>query len=146
MDVKLYLKDKNIKITKGRVCILNILMDIEGAQSADYIYEKCIEKGELIDLSTVYRTLELLEEKNIIDKFDLGDGRYNFILKENPHKHILQCEMCHKKIEIDCPMQQIQEIIKSKTGFTLLEHDLQLKGVCDECNKRKKEKGQLKGE
>lgn len=136
MDVKLYLKEKSIKVTRGRVFILDTLEAINKPVDAEYIYEKSIKEGLEIDLSTVYRTLELLEQKEIIEKFDLGDGKYNYIIKDMSHNHTLQCELCHKSVIIDCPMAQIQQIIKNKTGFTLLEHDLKLKGICNECSKK----------
>ncbi|MBC8061884.1 MAG: transcriptional repressor [Clostridiaceae bacterium] len=136
MDIRLYLKEKNIKVTKGRVFILDVLEKSEAAISADYIFEKCRNEGGEIDLSTVYRTLELLEIKGILEKFDLGNGKYNYIIKGIGHNHTLQCELCHKCVEIDCPMVQIQEIIKSKTGFTLLEHDLKLRGICNDCRSK----------
>ena len=133
MDIKKYLKEKNIKITRGRVFIIDVLEKSEAAVSAEYIFEKCRKDGGEINLSTVYRNLELLEIKGILEKFDLGNGRYNYIIKGISHNHTLQCELCHKSVEIDCPMVQIQEIIKNKTGFTLLEHDLKLRGICNDC-------------
>ena len=133
MNIKLYLKEKKIKITKGRVFILGVLEKSEAAISADYIFEECRKIGSKINLSTVYRNLELLEIKGILEKFDLGNGRYDYIIKGISHNHTLSCELCHKSVEIDCPMIQIQEIIKNNTGFTLLEHDLKLRGICSEC-------------
>lgn len=136
MNSELYLKNKNIKVTKARIEVLDLLLNIEHAVSADFIYEKFKEDNISVDLSTIYRTLELLESKNIVDKFDLGNGKYNYVLKKEVHKHILECSLCHKEIEIECPMLQIEEIIKNKTGFTLTEHELKIKGVCEECKKK----------
>lgn len=133
MNLEVFLRNSNIKITKGRVNILQILLDSEDAVTVEYIYEKCREKELAIDLSTVYRTMDVFECKNIVDKFDLGDGKYNYKLKKEVHKHTLECSFCHKEVEIDCPMVQIEQIIKNRTGFTLMEHDLKIKGICEEC-------------
>jgi Fur family transcriptional regulator, ferric uptake regulator len=135
MELEAYLKKCNIKVTKGRLNILEILLSSEDAVSVDYIFEKCKDIGLSIDLSTVYRTMEMLENKNIIDKFNLGEGKYNYKIKKEVHKHTLECSLCHKEVEIDCPMVQIEQIIKNRTGFTLMEHDLKIKGVCEECKK-----------
>lgn len=137
MNMELLLKEKHIKVTKGRMCILDVLASSECSVEADYVMNKCKEKGLSIDLSTVYRTLELLYEKDIIDKFDLGDGKYNYVIKREKHKHILHCSVCEKEVEIDCPMLQVEEVIKSKTGFILVEHDLKIKGICEECGKKR---------
>lgn len=137
MDVEECLKKNKLKKTKGRICILNILSQSENALSAEQIYDYCRKEGIEIDLSTIYRTVELLEEKNILEKVDLGCGSYNYILKREEHKHILKCTICKKEVEFDCPMLQIEEVIKNKTGFTPLEHELKIEGICEECREKK---------
>lgn len=133
MELERFLKKNNIKVTKGRLNILNVLLESEDAVTVDYIYEQCRKNGLKIDLSTVYRTMEILENKNIVEKLNLGEDKFSYIIKKESHKHTLECSLCHKEVEIDCPMLQIEEIIKNKTGFTLTEHDLKIKGICDEC-------------
>lgn len=133
MNLEAYLRKCSIKVTKGRLNILQILLNNEDAVSVDYIYEQLRRNGLTTDLSTVYRTMDILENKNIVDKLDLGDGKYNYKIKKEVHKHTLQCSLCHKEIEIECPMVQIEQIIKNRTGFTLMEHELKIKGICEEC-------------
>lgn len=135
MDVTEFFKSKGIKITKARLAIYYILKEKDGSITADYIYERCKELGINVNLSTVYRNLDALEGKEVIEKFDLGEGRSSFAIKKNNHKHILECNLCHKEIQVPCPMQQIEEIVRNQTGFILTEHKLVLKGVCEECNK-----------
>ncbi|MDT8719108.1 transcriptional repressor [Clostridium sp. 19966] len=127
------LKEKNIKITSARKVILNILEEADEAVSAEYVYEKCTEIGDNINLSTVYRTLETFEEKGIVKKFNLGDDRYSYSISHDEHKHIVECNMCHKCVEVECPIQVFEEIIKNKTGFTIMEHDFHIKGICKQC-------------
>lgn len=138
MESESLLRNNNIKITKGRLNILNILLESEDAVTVEYVYEHCIKKGLSIDLSTVYRTMDILENKNIVEKLNLGEDKFSYMIKKEKHKHILECCLCHKEVEIDCPMLQIEEIIKNKTGFTLTEHDLKIKGICDECKSQLK--------
>lgn len=136
MDVKLVLKKNNMKVTKARYNILDIICTSEKCVDVNTIFERCKDRGVDIDLSTIYRTIDLLVEKKVIEKIDLGNGTYNYTIKDNVHKHILVCNICHKEIEIECPMQQVEEIIKYKTGFTLTEHELKLKGICKNCMKK----------
>ncbi|AIY78963.1 transcriptional repressor [Clostridium botulinum] len=137
MDLKEFLKNKNIKVTKGRVEILEILRISNNSLSAEKIYQICRCDNININLSTIYRTLELFEEKDIIDKIVLEDGVFSYKLKKKTHMHFLKCDICHKEVEIPCPMIQIQELVENKTGFTLTEHNLILKGICQECKKNK---------
>lgn len=140
MNYETCLKEKKIKVTKARIAVLSIIDNADDAITADCIYEKSINNGSSLDLSTVYRSLELFVEKSLVDKFDLGNGKYNYKIKGNNHKHKIECSSCHKKVEIECPMISIEELIKNKTGFTLLEHELKLKAVCEECKNKNKSK------
>ncbi|MGL4772078.1 MAG: Fur family transcriptional regulator [Clostridium sp.] len=133
MKVEEILREKCIKVTKGRVGILEILQKQEGALSSDDIYELCKKENIDINLSTVYRVLEVFEKNNIVDKFTLNDGLFLFKLKGDDHKHLLECDVCHKEVEVECPMKQIEEIVKINTGFTLTDHNLKMKGICEEC-------------
>ncbi|MFD3156008.1 Fur family transcriptional regulator [Haloimpatiens sp. FM7330] len=133
---KLILKESNIKCTKARLNILKIIIKSEDSLSVDYMYECCKKQGIELDLSTVYRTLDLFEGKEIVEKFDLGEGKYNYMYKGNSHKHVIRCKLCDKRVEIDCPMPQVKEMIKNKTGFTLIEEEIKFNGICEECKKK----------
>lgn len=140
MESNDFLKSKDIKVTKGRIEILYILKNAENSLSAEKIYQISREKNININLSTVYRTLELFEEKQITEKIALTDGVFAYKLKRKTHRHHLTCDVCHKEIDIPCPMSQVEEMVKSETGFTLTEHDLIMKGVCKECKNNKSKK------
>lgn len=135
MEPKEFLKSREIKITNGRLEILNILKNSENSLSAEKIYQIFRDNNVNINLSTIYRTLELFEEKEITEKITLGDGVFSYKLKKKTHRHYLECDICHKEVEIPCPMSQIEEIVQNETGFTLTEHDLVMRGVCKECKK-----------
>ena len=131
------LRQNHIKITKARTRILNIISDSESSISAEEIYNRCLNAGEDINLSTVYRALELFEAKELINKLDVGEGRYTYSIKKHSHMHTLKCSLCSKEIELPCPMHQVEELVRNKTGFTLTEHQLVLKGICIECKNKK---------
>lgn len=136
MEPKEILKENGFKITKGRIEILNILKNSENSLSAEKIYQIYRDNNININLSTIYRTLELFEEKEITEKITLIDGVFAYKLKGKTHRHHLECNICHKEVEIPCPMLQIQEMVQNSTGFTLTDHDLVMKGVCKECKKK----------
>ncbi len=137
MKMEEFLKGFGIKVTKPRLMLMEILNSSAGAMDAESIARLCKEKKFDIDFSTIYRNLELFLSKGIVERFDLGNGKYSYIIKKEDHKHMLQCRLCHKEIEIDCPMQQIEELIKNKTGFSSIEHQLKIEGICQECTHKK---------
>lgn len=134
--IKQFFKEKRIKITKSRIEIFKILSESKDSLAVEDIYNLCKERDAKTNLSTVYRTLDLFYSHDMVDKIDLGQGKYTYTLKEESHKHILKCNVCNSEIEVPCPMKQIEEILKNQTGFTLTEHSLELKGICNKCKKR----------
>lgn len=137
MKIQDFLRSKELKITRGRIKVLEILSTSNKGITADYIFEECKRLGVPINLSTVYRCLESFEDKYIIEKFPLKDGVSVYKLKGEEHKHLLKCNICKKEVEISCPMKQFEEIVQAETGFTLTEHNLMMKGVCDNCKENK---------
>lgn len=131
-----YLKRHGLKVTKGRVAILKILVKADKSMEVEQMYEECKGQGININLSTVYRVLEIFDNKDIVEKFVSRDGVFSYKLKGNGHKHLLQCSICHKKVEVPCPMGQIEEMVEDETGFKLMEHNLIMRGICKECREK----------
>ena len=134
MDYGILLKEKGLKVTKGRVAILEILFSNKDI-TAEFILNECKKNGIDINQSTVYRAVEFFVEKGLIEKYPLKDGVFAYRVKGEEHKHLLKCNVCHKEVEVPCPMKQIEAIVENETGFTLTEHNLVMEGVCKECKK-----------
>ncbi len=75
------------KKTKSRQAVIKILEDAHKPYTAEEIFLKLKEKGVSANLSTIYRTLDLLESKNLISKslINEGKGRYEFIKEIHGH-------------------------------------------------------------
>lgn len=138
MNFEEILKKNNLKVTRGRKAILEVLTEADKSLGVESILKECKGKGVSINLSTVYRALEMFEDKGIVDKFIVNDGISSYKLKGKEHKHMLQCSICHKQVEVPCPMKQVEEIVESETGFVLTEHNLIMKGVCEQCRHHSK--------
>ena len=89
MDPKELLKMKGLKVTNGRIKILNILSKSENSLSAENIYQIYLKNNININLSTIYRTLELFYEKKITEKIIQDDKVFSYRLKRNTHRHYL---------------------------------------------------------
>jgi len=89
-------------------------------------------------IATVYRTLELLEEIDVLKKVDFGDGRARYEVRDedNEHHHHLVCQRCGKITEFeDDLLVKLETAIYRKTGFRITEHVAKFYGVCAECQK-----------
>lgn len=130
-----FLKDKNIKVTKARVVILDILFNSSDSLNADEIFIECKKRGNNINLSTVYRTIDIFLENNIVDKFLLEDGISVYKIHKSSHNHRIECDICHKEIVLECPIKKIEEMIRKETGFRVTNHSLKMSGICKQCEK-----------
>lgn len=117
------LRKNKLKITRQRLEILNLINALD-----DNATTKNISSKMKIDNSTMYRIIELLLEKNIIEKNLNYDNEIYFKIKGN-HIHYIKCIKCHKKEKIEiCPIENIEE-----KGFKILNHKIEIDGICTDC-------------
>ena len=121
-----YFKEKNIKLTKQRKLIFDIIDEYDEVTFKD-IKNKCNNE---MNNSTIYRIIELFLDNNIIVK-TLNDEIY-YSINKNEHKHYIYCVKCHKKTLINiCPIDSIKN-----TGYKVLSHQIQINGICNDCQKK----------
>lgn len=134
------LKKVSLKNTKQRFTILSIIEKSKEPVTAEEIFKQLIQEDIKINLSTVYRTLNVLTEKSVLLKILKGDGTAAYEINDLSHNHYITCSMCNNSVLLDnCPMKDLSESVSQKTGFKVTGHSLQLTGICSDCiNKTKK--------
>lgn len=136
MNIKELLKAKNLRVTKQRKQILQILEVENNPISAEEIYNKLKDLSNM-DLSTIYRNLNILEDKNILLKTTNIDGISYYQLNNDQHKHFVTCNICHKKFLIEnCPIHELEDSIEKETGFKITGHNFEFTGICPACQKK----------
>jgi Fur family ferric uptake transcriptional regulator len=135
-ELKSIIKQKGMKYTEQRAIILQILVNLDEHLNAEDIHS-IIQKeypNQNIGIATIYRTLNFLEEVNLISSISFGsDGKkYEGNLKEH-HDHLI-CTSCGKIVEfLDEDIELKQEKIAMKNGFTITDHSMQIYGLCQDC-------------
>jgi len=130
-----FLKKKNLKFTKERQAILKEVFLRHDHFDADQLLSDLYSKKERVSRATVYRTLDLLLESQLIQTIDLGDrGRYfEHIYGHDHHDHMI-CVTCHKVIEFtNLEIEKLQDKECEKASFKLISHSLELRGLCQDC-------------
>lgn len=120
-----------IKMTKQRKEILEIFKNSNNLLSAELIHQKLNDKT--INLSTVYRTIDIFMQNNLIGRIYLNNLSY-YYLNRSDHTHYMVCENCHRMFEIGCFEHQFDQII-TESNFEMRHHDLVIYGICEKCNK-----------
>lgn len=138
-DLKQCLQLKQHKLTKQRRTVLQVFLDNPGEHlSAENVYDILRSKSTEIGLATVYRSLELLAELNILQKMEFGDGCSRYELRNNEpdvhqHHHLI-CRSCGKVTEVSGDMlDELENEVAQKCGFKIVDHQVKLFGYCKEC-------------
>jgi len=144
VDLREKLKEKQYKLTPQRQTILQTFVENhEQHLSAEDVYHIVRQKTPEIGLATVYRTLELLSELEVLQKMDFGDGRSRYEINEanTPHHHHhLICLSCGKVKEFeDDLLETLETAIARKSNFLIMDHQLKFYGYCQECQAKRED-------
>ncbi|MEA1913007.1 MAG: Fur family transcriptional regulator [candidate division WOR-3 bacterium] len=118
------------KLTKLRKGILEVIKDSKKPLSAKAILNLSSFK---MDLSTIYRALNFLEEQRYIYSLSFSGVKFYFESKKG-NGHFLICSECHKILEFEnCVALGLQKKIKEEYGYEIASHILLFKGLCPKC-------------
>lgn len=143
--LKTRLKEKGLKVTHQRLLVLSVLEENSGRHmTAEDIYELVSVDYPEIGLATVYRTLQLLWDMQLVDRINFDDGcvRYEIghLFKDGTkhnHHHLI-CRECNKVVPFDGDLlDDLEHHIEESTGFHVLDHELKFYGLCKECQKKR---------
>ena len=126
------------KLTPQRDIIVKILEENKDRHlSAEELYFIVKEKAPDIGIATVYRTLDIFYELQILEKisFSSGVSKYHLLQKEDEiiHHHLI-CTNCNKIEQVSNPLfDKLNKYIKSEYGFKIQNNSLSFYGLCKEC-------------
>lgn len=119
-----------MRLTRHRKSILSLLKNNKTPMNADEIMTS-FEKG-VIDLSTVYRSLNILHSAGMISKSVVNNTSYYF-LSNQEHHHFMICLNCEKMFELNCLIGDTVKRLEKESGFQIIQHDLTFYGYCPAC-------------
>jgi Fur family ferric uptake transcriptional regulator len=136
-------KDHCSRWTVPREEIFNILVQSQQHLSVKDIYASLGPTDPEVGLTTVYRTLDLLDRAGLIRKINMADGTALFEYKRgdgSDHHHHLICTGCGKilnyrdfeKEELDL-VRKTEDALAQKYRFLIREHSIEYIGLCPDC-------------
>jgi len=124
-----------LKATRQRELIARAFFATNTHISAEALYRRVSGRDRRIGLVTVYRTLKLLKEAGLAHERQFGEGRalFEHASSERHHDHMI-CTHCGKIVEFEnCEIEELQEQVARRLGFTIQYHKLELYGQCSDC-------------
>lgn len=132
------LQQRGMRITPQRAIIFGAIEKLEGHITAEDIFEEVQRVNPYISLATVYRSLELLQELNLITPSNLGGSHTYFVLKEHGSHHHLVCTDCGKIEEFsDDIFYPVRTRLETKYGFQVHTDHMSIFGICKTCRAKK---------
>ncbi len=141
--------EEGLRFTEARRVILNILTRSPQHFSAEDIYFIVRRMNPSIGFATIYRTLDLLTNMGIVQKFTFGDGKARYELVAIPdkemHHHHLICTKCRKIInytdfvdEEKELVEKTEKVLSAKHKFDIKNHIINFYGLCETCRSEDK--------
>ena len=135
-DIVTKLSKQGYRLTPQRLMILSAIENSDDHISAEEIYTQIVAKYPYVNISTVYRTLELLKELGLVTEIDLGEGRVRYHPANKGHHHHLVCQECGAVIDIDeSTLARLQDVLLARYNFSASLRHIALFGLCGNCRK-----------
>jgi Fur family ferric uptake transcriptional regulator len=118
-----------MRMTDQRRIIAKILTDAKDHPDAEEIFNRAKLIDNKISVSTVYRTVRLLEQEGILNRLDFRDGRSRYEESSDDHHDHLICIKTGKIIEFhDQELEILKAKIAEKLGYKMVDHRLEIFG------------------
>ena len=121
---------KGVKLTEQRKIIAKIMSESHDHPDVDELYNRVSKIDSKISIATVYRTVKLFEEFEILAKHEFKGGKARYEqLNESHHDHLIDIKSGEIIEFVDQEIEKLQKKVAEKYGYDLVDHKLELYGV-----------------
>jgi Fur family ferric uptake transcriptional regulator len=128
------LRGLGYRLTPQRIMVLSAIENSDDHISAEEIYAQVAARYPRVNMSTIYRTLELLKQLGLICEVDLGEGRIRYHSEDKGHHHHLVCRKCGAIIDVgESVLFPLQAVLLQAFGFSAELRHMAIFGLCENC-------------
>lgn len=130
------LRDAGYRVGAARRAVVSVLAGRDCCLTVPEIVDAVRAQGRRVGIASVYRVVDLLTEKQLVQKIDLGDGRAHYERADlaDEHHHHLVCNECGRVEPFaDESLEAALRRVEQDAGFAVASHDVLLRGACDDC-------------
>ena len=120
----------------ARRAVVEHLGDQDCCLTAQEIFDGLRAEGRQVGIASIYRVLELLTDKGLLQRVDLGAGiaRFEPVHSGGEHHHHLVCDDCGRvEAFSDDELERALRKVENRTGYSVAGHDVVLRGACRNC-------------
>jgi Fur family ferric uptake transcriptional regulator len=122
--------ERGLRMTGQRRVIAQVLEEAEDHPDVEELHARASALDAGISIATVYRTVKLFEEAGLLERLEFGDGRARYEDAERDHHdHLIDMQTGEVIEFVDPEIEELQERIAKRLGYTLKGHRLELYGV-----------------
>ena len=122
--------EKGMKMTEQRRVIARVLSLADDHPDVEEVHRRAADMDPRISIATVYRTVRLWEEANILERHDFGDGRSRYEeVTDDHHDHLIDVKSGRVVEFQNEEIEELQDQIAKAHGMKLVGHRLELYGV-----------------
>jgi Fur family ferric uptake transcriptional regulator len=133
------LRRRGLRMTPQREMVLSALHHAGRFATAEELHARVQRTSAAVDLSTIYRTLDLLREFGLVAAVEAGDRqmRYELLGVRGPHLH-LACQACGRILGVSLEAADpLLEALLAEHGFAAQLDDVTIPGLCADCRARR---------
>ncbi len=127
--IEILCSEKGLRLTEQRRVIARVLSEATDHPDVDQVYHRAVKVDSNISISTVYRTVKLLEEASILERHEFRDGRSRYEeVPEEHHDHLIDVQSGEVIEFTNAEIERLQKIVARELGYELIDHRLELYG------------------
>jgi Fur family ferric uptake transcriptional regulator len=127
-DIEKLCAERGLKMTEQRRVIARVLTRSDDHPDVEQLHRRAVEIDAGISIATVYRTVRLFEEANILERHEFRDGRSRYEQVGDHHDHLIDVETGNVIEFQNADIEALKARIADELGFDLVDHRLELYG------------------